>query len=237
MINIDEGTHTIGDPIHVKPSDQIFAELGNNTYDYRDLLSELIDNSLAAMVPDQFVHVTITIGISDSDPTKNWLTVRDDASGIPPERLGLAITPAGLQAKRSLNEHGLGMKQAVAGLGQLRYLATKVNGQEYTRVVEAFQFGYIYPKLLETPWYHGTEVAIDKLKATVRTYPQSYTRDDVPYLGARYRRFVTHSNPRSEIYQLLMVDIDAYWTLTAIRPVLNNWIVQEVKPTSSSQCC
>ena len=53
----------MGEPTVVEPSDNIFSELGNNTYDYKDLLSELIDNSLAARSDDEFLKVTITIGI------------------------------------------------------------------------------------------------------------------------------------------------------------------------------
>ena len=124
MINLEAGAHSIGEPVHVEPSNNIFTELGNNTYDYKDLLSELIDNSLAAGADGQFVSVTVTLGLSQSDPAlKNWLIISDNASGIEPERLGLAIAPAGVQSTGSLNEHGLGMKQAVAGLGELKYLS------------------------------------------------------------------------------------------------------------------
>ena len=106
----------IGDPIDVLPSDLIFKELGNNTYDYRDLLSELIDNSIAAREPDSLLHIIIKIGVSQSDQYSNWLSIRDDASGISREELGTAISPAGKQTSSALNEHGMGMKQAVAGL-------------------------------------------------------------------------------------------------------------------------
>ncbi len=32
------------DTAEVSPSDDLFLELGKNTYDYKDLISELIDN-------------------------------------------------------------------------------------------------------------------------------------------------------------------------------------------------
>ena len=228
MLNLDGTTHTVGEPIKVDPSDNIFAELGNNTYDYKDLLSELIDNSLAARREDEFLKVEISIGISDTNPHLNWLTISDDASGIPLDRLGLAITPAGIQSSGSLNEHGLGMKQAIAGLGELKYLATRVTGEEYARVIEEFHFGSIYPKLLETTWSHGTELAIHKLKAIVRLYSLSYTRDIVPYLGARYRRFLSPSNPKMQI-KIQMLDIDD--TDADGNPkIVHEWTVKEVKP-------
>lgn len=228
MLTFDGTTQSVGEPIEVKPSNKIFSELGNNTYDYKDLLSELIDNSLAARGDDQFLMVKVRIGISYSNPHLNWLTVTDDASGIPPDRLGPAITPAGIQSTGSLNEHGLGMKQAVAGLGELKYLATRVKGEEYARVIEEFRFGSIYPKQIKTTWLHGTELAIHKLKAIVRLGSTSYTRDIVPYLGARYRRFLSPSNPRVQIV-IQLLDIDDTDADGKEKP-LHEWTVKEVKP-------
>ena len=120
------------------------------------------------------------------------------------------------------------MKQAVAALGELKYLATRVEGEDFARVIEEFHFGSIYPKLVPTPWNHGTEIAIGKLKAIVQTHPQHYTRDLVPYLGARYRRFLASSNPRAEI-RILMVDIDDV-DGDGHESVIAQWTVQEVKP-------
>ena len=228
MLKLDGTTQGVGDPIEVEPSNNIFSELGNNTYDYKDLLSELIDNSIAARMDDKFMTVRVRLGLSDTNPHLNWLMVSDDASGIPPDRLGLAITPAGIQSSGSLNEHGLGMKQAVAGLGELKYLATRVTGEEYARVIEGFRFGSIYPKLLETPWLHGTEVAIHKLKAIVRPNAISYTRDIVPYLGARYRRFLTPAKPKVQII-IQMLDIDDT-DADGNEVVIQEWTVYEVKP-------
>lgn len=228
MLNLDGTIQSVGEPIQVDPSDNIFAELGNNTYDYKDLLSELIDNSIAARIDDRFLNVKVSIGISDSQPNLNWLIVSDDASGIPPDRLGLAITPAGIQTSGSLNEHGLGMKQAIAGLGDLKYLATRVTGEDLARVIEGFHFGPIYPKLVETPWEHGTELAIHKLKSIVRLHAVSYTRDIVPYLGARYRRFLSHTNPKMRI-TIQMRDIDDTDT-DGNEQLIQEWIVEEVKP-------
>ena len=228
MLNLDNTTHDVGEEIRVEPSDNIFAELGNNTYDYKDLLSELIDNSIAARIDDRFLRVNIRIGISDTNSRRNWLTFSDDAYGIPPDRLGIAITPAGIQSSASLNEHGLGMKQAVAGLGELKYLATRVAGEERARVIEEFRFGKIYPKLLETTWPHGTELGIHKLKEIVKKYSVSYSRDLVPYLGARYRRFLSPSNPRMDI-TIQMLDIDDT-DEDGNEKVIHEWTIEEKKP-------
>ena len=229
MLNLDVATQSLGEPIIVEPSDNIFAELGNNTYNFKDLLSELIDNSLAARTDDDLLRVKIVVGISQTNPHLSWLTISDDASGIPPDRLGLAITPAGIRSFGSLNEHGLGMKQAVAGLGELKYLATRVAGEEYARVIEGFHFGSIPTKLLETTWRHGTELAIHKLKAIVQRHPALYTRDIVPYLGARYRRFLTLSNQKMEV-TIQMLDIDDT-DADGNGATTQKWLVEEVKPT------
>lgn len=228
MLSLDSTSHIVGEPIKVEPSNNIFAELGNNTYDYKDLLSELIDNSIAARSDGEFLRVNISIGISEANPHLNQLTISDDATGIPPDRLGLAITPAGILSSGSLNEHGLGMKQAIAGLGELKYLATRVEGEEHARVIEELRFGDIYPKLLKTTWPHGTELAIHKLRPIVRLQPVSYTRHIVPYLGARYRRFLSPSNPKMQIaIQMLHID---HTDDDGIAEVIHNWTVGEVKP-------
>ena len=228
MLDLYGTTHDVGDEIRVEPSDSIFAELGHNTYDLKDLLSELIDNSLAARNESKLLNVRICIGVSTVNPQLNWLTVSDDGSGIPPDLLGLAITPAGIQSSNSLNEHGLGMKQAVAGLGELKYLATRVEGEEYARVIDGFRFGIVSPKLFATTWPHGTELAIHNLKAIVPSYAHLYTRDIVPYLGARYRRFLAHSKPRMEL-TIQMLDIDNT-DKDGNAKVIYERPVQEVKP-------
>jgi len=100
--------------ITVTPSDKIFSELGHNTYDFKDLLSELIDNSIAARVPGERVNVRVDIYV-DKELKPRRFVISDDAFGI----------PAGVQTQSSLNEHGLGMKQADAALGKLEYRADK----------------------------------------------------------------------------------------------------------------
>ena len=95
----------------------LFTELGKNTYDYRDVLSELIDNSIASANGD-LVDVSIDIYVDDDDRGIKFL-IKDNAKGIPADRLAIAVTPAGLQSQSSLNEHGLGMKQAVAAIGRI----------------------------------------------------------------------------------------------------------------------
>ena len=46
-----------GERVFVSPSDNIFQELGNNTYDFKDLISELVDNSIAARRAERLLHI------------------------------------------------------------------------------------------------------------------------------------------------------------------------------------
>ena len=50
----------------VTPSNRIFQELGNNTYDYKDVISELIDNSIAKRLNDRILEVTIDLLTEES---------------------------------------------------------------------------------------------------------------------------------------------------------------------------
>ena len=109
----------------VEASNNIFSELGKNTYSYLDVISELIDNSISARRTDMILEVTIKLYFNQKNKVRLF-SITDNANGISQDKLGIAITPAGVQSCQSLNEHGLGMKQAIAALGKLKYLATKI---------------------------------------------------------------------------------------------------------------
>ena len=111
LINISSA-EAAASVVRVEPSDHLFKELGRNTYNFRDLLSELIDNSIAARRPGQQLAVHISIFVDQTGKSRRFV-IRDNASGIPADRFGAAVSPAALQSQGSLNEHGLGMKQAV----------------------------------------------------------------------------------------------------------------------------
>lgn len=208
---------------NVLPSNNIFVELGKNTYDYKDLISELVDNSIAARRNDRKLTVTIDIYVdSNSKPTE--FIIKDNASGITPDRLGVAITPAGIQSPDSLNEHGLGMKQAVAAIGKLEYLATKNENEEKARVVLEFKFGEI--PTYTTPSFDydsGTEIAVINLKPIIISNPTVITRSLVPYLGARYRRFLRPDNKIMDLHMNIRQQGNG--------DVLYSWEAKEVKPT------
>ncbi len=207
--------------IHVEPSDRIFEELGNNTYDFKDLISELIDNPIAARRLDRILNITVEIWVDQRNIAKKIL-VRDDGLGIPQDRLGLAISPAAIQTLNSLNEHGLGMKQAIAGLGKLVYIATKNAGEQKARVVREFKFGDIACFLSDFDQDSGTEICIDDIKPIANANPQSITMTLVPYLGARYRRFLKPDNK--------LVNISVFTKNVSSGSVQYSWDIEECKP-------
>lgn len=194
MINLDNLVKK-STKADVQPSNNIFRELGNNTYDYKDILSELIDNSIAAIIPGKVLNIEINIIVDKTGKALEFI-FSDDASGIPDEMLGKAITPAGIQTKDSLNEHGLGMKQAIAALGELNYLATKTKVMGKGTLIREFKFGEIDTYETDFPLESGTIISVVNLKPIVITHQATVTRTIIPYLGARYRSFLKTENRR-----------------------------------------
>ena len=228
MIDIKMGEVDDTLRFEVVPSNQIFKELGNNTYNYLDLISELIDNSIGAKYNNKKVNVNIEIGISDVDRSKSYFLIRDDCKGISPEKLASAISPAANSGGDSLHEHGLGMKQAIAAIGTLNYLATKTLEEDKAILVDEFRFGLYTPRRVEVDWKSGTEICIGNLNDIVKTSSQSFTMNIVPYLGARYRKYLTENNPRLSIcIQLLSLDNRDE---SGDSIVINEWSVTKVEP-------
>ena len=192
--------------VEVSPSNNIFRELGNNTYSFLDLLSELIDNSVAARDLQDLLDVQIVIGICNQRE-KTFFTITDNATGIPRNRLGAAISPAAIQNKDSLNEHGLGMKQAVASLGELDYLATKTSKDKDAVIISKFQVGKLNCREVGVNWGNGTEIRVVKLREIVPVTHAHFTRDIVKQLGARYRRLMLPDAPKMKL-SLKLVDAD-----------------------------
>lgn len=208
--------------ITINPSNNIFHELGNNTLDYAGLLSELIDNCLAARVTGKQLQIKIEISVNDTGKAHRF-TIRDNAQGIPLDKLGMAITPAGRQTENSLNEHGLGMKQAIAAIGKLDYLITKTIHSTTAYKVNEFKFGDIDVEEVVVDYEHGTTISITNTKAIVSVNATNITRSIVPYLGARYKWYLTPGNPKVDIN----IEIQNSDKGGAI---LHSWQVKEIKP-------
>ena len=220
MIDLNN-LQSVSGKINVPPSDSLFEELGNSTYDFKDLISEMIDNAIAAKPAVNRLKVTIEFWVDKSNAAYQIL-IKDNGNGIPQDKLGLAISPAGIQSPNSLNEHGLGMKQAIAGMGKLSYLATKTVGESKARVIRKFKFGDLDYFLVDFDESSGTEICVDNVKPIVNVNPQSITMTLVPYLGARYRKFLRPANKLAEIF-IFVKNKDS-------EDILYSWEVIEVKP-------
>lgn len=221
MININN-LQTTKNTITVIPSDDIYKELGKNSYNDMDLLSELIDNSIAAGTNNgELLNISITLYV-DSAGNKVQLVYNDNAKGIAFSKLGEALSPGMKQTVNSLNEHGLGMKQAIASMGDLKYLCTKTEDQTKACYIERLGFGPL--NVLEIDWDqpNGLEICVENLNAIVSSSATHITRDIEPYLGARYRRFLHPNAPKMQLL-LKIVNIDTNCTL-------NEWNVKEVHP-------
>ena len=208
--------------IEVKPSDNLFKELGNNTYSYLDLLSELIDNSIAARFSNKILNIIITIGKTNNNILK-YIEIRDDAKGISLERLGDAISPGAIQSDDSLNEHGLGMKQAIASLGELDFLITKTKSSDKALKIRKFKWGSIPVKEEDVEWSYGTIIRIKNLKPIVESSNTTYSKTISSYLGARYRYFLKEENPLVNL-EINMVDVENS------NQIINKWLIKEIKP-------
>lgn len=209
--------------IDVVPSDRLFDELGRNTYNYGELLAELIDNSIAAREPGHILNISIDIFIDKTGKAREMI-FQDNAQGIPQNRLGAAISPAAIQSENSLNEHGMGMKQAIAALGKLKYLATKTKAETKGRLITEFKYGEISVFATDFQGENGTEIAVTDLKPIVTTHSTSYTRSIVPYLGARYRRFLKPAIRQLELKINFKKfespeDTTLTWTIEDIEPI------------------
>lgn len=206
----------------VEPSNNIFKELGNNTYDYKDLLSELIDNSVAQRVQGSQLNVLIEIFL-DQDRTPIEFIIQDNAKGIKREDFGICITPAGKLTKNGLNEHGLGMKQAVSAIGELNYLASKTKDEIKGTAVKEFAFGELTTFDVEDfPFEHGTIISVKKLNKIIKTNSTAISNSIVKFLGARYRKFLVPGNK--------ILDLTLSLKFYDTKEVINSWKIEEIKP-------
>ncbi|MBP2032729.1 hypothetical protein J2Z42_001403 [Clostridium algifaecis] len=214
--------------INIEPSDNLFRELGNNTYDFNDLVSEFIDNSIAASNKFEKIKVYIEIGLSKAKEENSYFLIRDNSKGISESKLGMALSPGGTSGGKTLNEHGLGMKQAIAALGELEYLLTKTEDAEKAIMINELRFGKIEAQKRDVSWKCGTEIKVRKITSIVPTAPQKYTQSVQYYLGARYRRFLREEKPRMEL-KIVLKNIDVK-DKNGNYEIRNEWNVKEINP-------
>ena len=226
MINVKSIDNFENYEIDVQPSNKLFKELGNNTYDFNDLISEFIDNSISARIKSELLNIEIEIGICETKKDFSYIIIRDNAKGIDKKVIGKAISPAEGIRNEGLNEHGLGMKQAIAALGNFKYIATKTEYDAKTIIVEELKFGIIDSKLIKLDWMHGTEICVSNLQPIVPKTSISYTKTVIKYLGARYRKYLKTEKPKMNlVIRLLFID-----ECGDVESHVKEWDVIEVKP-------
>ncbi|MCD2255623.1 ATP-binding protein [Agrilactobacillus fermenti] len=185
--------------ITIEAKDELYKEVGNTSYDLIELLGELIDNAIGARTEAQLTgqeQLQIQIKISKVTVDQRTLTVTDNGAGISLQHLGDAVSLSGTSGGSGINEHGMGMKQAVAALGKLIYLRTKTAGAPAYEI-NTFRFGQVPVKELDTfeAADHLTEIAIADEHQMLELTPRKVTQAVVPFLGAKYRRYLTGSAP------------------------------------------
>jgi len=203
MLNKDENTPTNGGEfINVKASNNLFEELKLNSYLFVDLLSELIDNSIAGRFDEKPVNIEVSFWSDGprSGREISKISVSDDGKGISRAVLEDALSLASIQTEKSLHEHGMGMKVAVFTMGTLELLSTKTPEAKYALEIEKFAFGDIPLKHSKVKRKSGTEIRIKNIDT--EKVPLKYDDPDgrrrtkdikngLPkWLGARYRMFL-----------------------------------------------
>ncbi len=234
MIEIDNLPYATDLPkITIKPSNKLFKELGHTNYTFLDLISELIDNSISVKIPDRVLQIDIEIGLSRNDKALSYLIIKDNGKGISRDLLDKALSPGEIAGSTALNEHGLGMKQAIAALGELKYLATKTHSDDQAIVIEEIAFGEISPRLAQVDWPFGTEICVHHLKNILPVRPQDYTMRICPYLGARYRRYLKDKSKLQltiEVKNLDRPGTNKIWPIRPFKPVYFHPITKQYGP-------
>lgn len=210
----------------VVASNNIYFELGNNRYTLGELFSEFIDNSIAGRLDDTVIDIDILIYyINDANGNRvlTKIIFRDNSGGIEQNILGKALSPASKTTKGSLNEHGMGMKQATYALGEFSYLATKRKGEEKARIIFEMRYGDIDTYYTDDFEYtQGTEICVKNIKSSISNNPTYYAQNIVPYLGARYRYFLQPKNKKINL-SIKMINEDS-------DKVTNDWSVRRISP-------
>ena len=211
--------------IYVQANDGIYRKLGNNNYNFLQMLCELIDNALAARL-NPCLNVRINLFFAVDETGKQQLVrleIVDDASGIPFDQIADAVSPGANDTVDGVNEHGMGMKQAVAGLGELEYLITKTIEDQVATLIDTFKFGELEAYEVEDWREHGTTIAVKNIAPNTFSCRQEYiTKYLAPMLGAIYRYFLKEDNKKMNLTIALIEEGQT----TPVRV----WDVVEFKP-------
>ena len=224
--------------IKVEPNNNVFKEIGKNNYSEVELLGELIDNSIGGRTDEQMNGediLEVELDIIVYEGSKPKFRIRDNGTGISFKELGVAIAPAGTSGGKDINEHGFGMKQAVAALGDLECLKTSVMNEDTAYVVKEFKYGDVPATgLSEDSNEHYTELVINNCNEILSIRERVITESVVPLLGAKYRRYLRPNDPKVEI-KMKLIDGDKSsdtreWEVKEVHPEYFHPSTRENKP-------
>lgn len=109
--------------IDITPDRSLMPKLGRAGYSTGEAISELVDNSVDARIPGEFLTVKIIIN-------KNYIEISDDGSGMDEKTAANSLRLAHSTKKNQLGEYGLGLKTACQSLGEKFSITTKKLGSE-----------------------------------------------------------------------------------------------------------
>lgn len=203
--------------IEIPADDQIFRQLGNVRYEKYDPFREFIDNSIASASKNGQDELNILIRVFNdkSDRENSYIEIIDNAGGIPlesnpPINLGIAdcLSP-GRTSKYNdggINEHGLGMKQAIGAIGRLDFIKSKKVGDVAYKVSGPLGFdGLDLDVGIDFPVDSGTVIRINKLDYNNEGVeywsqnPRSTYISIVRKLEAIYRYYLDHGSNETDV--------------------------------------
>ncbi len=186
---------------------------GQAGYDIHSALYELLDNSLGANASE----ITVELYCDKQTRIVDRIVVTDNGGGIPKDDLGDLLTPATVKGS-GLNEHGVGMKAAIAWLGGhsivdgLDYIETN-DGTNHYRVVDLDNEITIENQ----PFATGTYTSVSVNVAAVRGVKAKFTYPYTNRIGRRYGRYIRNGSTitldivdKDTDSQIKSIDVDGY---------------------------
>ena len=170
----------------------LWKGLGRTDRQFYQLISELIDNT---MTLDGKTHCKVTIDIPNKE-----IVINDDSIGIPDGNLEEVISMGKKvnQGKQLFSFSGIGMKAAIASLGNTFYLQTKPRIEEDVVYTLTPKFSLTDPseKIAtfdeERTICNSTPYGTTLIIRDIKTYPKNITSFNsmVRYIGATYADYL-----------------------------------------------
>lgn len=176
--------------IDISPHRSLLTKISQTGYSVQEALSELIDNSIDARVPNEKLVVRVDI-------TQDMVTISDNGTGMSEEQAANSIRLGFSQKKNQLGEFGLGLKTSTSFLGYAFELITSPKGADEEYIIEYdedhwlehgdwYKFPFIVRRGLD-PNASGTTVIIKRLKVD---FSQKMLESIQEEFGLRFGPFI-----------------------------------------------